>query len=511
MKSVFTTGMRNSIVIPKSKIKDDIVPSIEYTTKFDDTLNLEGNSGIINGNYGSMYLESMPEFQNLRDIIVYYRIIENYPDVAKAIMHIELEIFPPDPSNNYYIDIEFDSRSKVPKNTQQRIVEEFRSIINMVDTAYGCERLFHIWYVDGRCCLYKVIDNEYPNKGILDIQVIDPINLFPIKVVEPTMINGVEKIKIVEEFYVYQPNSTNSLTPYYSSISKQNIQIDKDLITYNHSGHRNSSLGYLHSAIKPVNVLSMVEDAAVIYRIARAPERRVFYVDVGSLPTKSANAYLQQVIRENSSKISYDAKFGEIKSTKQNSLPMLEDLFLPRREGSKGTEVDTLQGGQQLGEINDIEYFQKKLRQSLYVPMSRFEEETMTQFGLSTNTAELSRDEMLFHKFANKLKRQHFKLYLDLLKTQCILKGIIKPIDWEQLQYDISPIFPKSNLIERQMELNKIQTEVDILRDVSDYIGKFYTNTEIHKIVLGRSNEEIEEYKRNVSLEKDSGIIVEED
>lgn len=501
--SIKVTGFEDAIYIPKTKEnKSAKIPEIEYTTEFDQTLSLDKSTTIVHsyGGVFSRFVDSGIEFSSLKDLIEHYRTIEFYPDLAKAIQHIIMEIFPVD-IHDKYVDITFKEDSTIPEKIKTTVHKEFDRLYDIVDNAIGLESLFHSWYVDGRMALYKVIDTKKQKDGIINVQQLDPTNLFPVTLVEDVRVGRINKTKVNSSFFVYKPdNGFSQSIGRAGRIYSSQIQLDRELVTFVASGLRDSSVGYLHPCVKPVNALMMLEDAAVVYRIAHAPERRVFYVDVGSLPTKAADAYLKQVIRENAVQMKYDASTGTVQSRKKNVMSMLENIYLPRREGGKGTEVTTLPGGANLDQIADLEYAKRNVRQATNVPLSRFDDaSSMSGLGFAARSMELSKDEMVFSKFVRRLKKQFFSLFFDLLKTQLVLKNVAKSSEVDNILSDIILVYPTSNMIEREIQLNNIEQQVQIMTQLDGYVGKWWTPNEVHKQIFGRTDEDILKFNEDLA------------
>lgn len=495
------TGFEDVIYIPKEKGKKNVIPDIQYTTEFDQTLNLDSNTTIIQSVHGmySRYVDSGLEFSNLKDLINNYRAIEYYPDVAKAIQHIIMEIFPVDISDKY-VSINFKDSSTIPENIRKKTFEEFDYLYNLVDEAIGVELLFHSWYVDGRCAVYKIIDTKNPKNGIINVSQLDPLNLFPIAVVETIQAGQLQKIKVTGEYFVYKPTTNISKNISYGRyMSSNQLRLDKNLVAYQASGLRDDIVGYLHPCVKPVNIMVQLEDSAAIYRIARAPERRIFYVGVGDLPPKAADEYVKRVIKENATQMSFDTETGSIKSKKRNVLSVLDDIYLPRRDNGRGTEVSTLPSGANLDQIADIEMFRRNVRQATNVPLSRFDDQSSpSMLGFAARALEASKDEMVFGKFTKKLKKQFFKLFLDLLKTQLIFKNIVKENEADDFMSDIELIFPISNMMERQIMLNNIEQQANIMSTLDNFVGKYWSMDDVHRQIFGRTDEEIKKF--NIDL-----------
>ena len=366
--------------------------------------------------------------------------------------------------------------------------------------------IFRRWYVDGRMFYHKIIDRESPIKGITELKYIDPRKIKKIREVRKKRPDGPVPygLSVVDEFVEYFVYNEKGVS---GSTSGVGIKIATDTIAFCPSGlidqNKNMVLSYLHKAIKPVNQLRMIEDAAVIYRIARAPERRIFKIDVGNLPKIKAEQYLRDVMARYRNKLVYDAATGEIKDDR-NYMSMLEDFWLPSREGGRGTDITTLPGGQNLGEITDIEYFRSKLYRSLNVPISRLESSSGFNMGRSS---EITRDELKFTKFVQRLRKKFTELFNDIMRTQLILKGIINEDDWytvrDHLQYD----FLQDGHFAELKQTEMLRERLALANEMRDYIGKFFSVEYVRKNVLKQNDREIETMDKQIKNEIDDGII----
>jgi hypothetical protein len=357
--------------------------------------------------------------------------------------------------------------------------------------------IFRKWYVDGRLPYHIIIDDKSPKNGIKELRYIDPTMLRKVKEIEEKKDTktGAMIITKQQEYFLFQDNKMNA--------SGQGIKIHPDAICYATSGMldptRKRILSYLHKAIKPVNQLRMMEDSLVIYRISRAPERRIFYIDVGNLPKGKAEEYLKGIMSQYRNKLVYDAKTGDIKDDRKH-MSMLEDFFLPRREGGRGTEISTLPGGENLGQIDDIIYFQKRLYKALNVPISRLEQEQQFTLGRST---EISRDEIKFKKFIDRLRKRFSDLFNQLLKTQLMLKGIITAQDWAEWKSYIAYDYIEDNYFAELKESEMMRERFDMLGTVDEYAGKYVSIEWIAKNVLKMDDEAIKEMEKQIKAEKE--------
>ena len=379
------------------------------------------------------------------------------------------------------------------------------------------------WYVDGRLYYLKVIDQKKPEEGIKEIRYIDPMKMKFIREEKKKNKNDYMNVKAnssqgiddkakmmtpeIKEYFVYTPKPSYPVGMVQSSGGNQGIKMSKDSVTYVTSGlvDRNKGLvlSYLHKAIKALNQLRMIEDSLVIYRFSRAPERRIFYIDVGNLPKIKAEQYLREVMGRYRNKLVYDASTGEVRDDRK-FMSMMEDFWLPRREGGRGTEITTLPGGQNLGELADIEYFQKKLYRALGVPESRIAAEGGFNLGRSS---EILRDELKFSKFVGRLRKRFAHMFTDMLKTQLILKNIVTPDDWESLSEHIQYDFLYDNQFAELKETEMMNERLGTLAQIEPYIGRFYSNQWVRKNILRQTDGEMIEMDDQIENEIAEGII----
>ena len=461
-----------------------------------------GVESIRAGGYYGTYLDLEGVANNEAELIKRYRDISMMADVDTAIQDI-IDDAIANQSDEDPVTLVTDKLS-VSDSVKEQIQDEFENLTEMLDFKNRSHDYFRRWYVDGRLYFHKVIDTANPKKGIRDIRYIDPRKITKIKEVKKEKNEqGVQFVKSVEEFYIFNDKGLASRPGQYKAETNDSaLKITKDAITYVPSGlvdqDKNSSLSYLHKAIRPANQLRMMENAVVIYRITRAPERRIFYVDVGNLPTNKAEQYLKDIMDRYRNKLVYDANTGEVRDDKK-FMSMLEDFWLPRREGSSGTSIDTLPAGQNLGQIEDVEYFQKKLYQSLNIPVSRLEQQAGLNFGRS---AEINRDELKFSKFVSRLRRKFGVMFDDLLKTQLILKNIITEEDWIDIKDDLMYDFAQDAYYTESKSQELLRSRVEVLNGMSSYIGTLFSKTYIQKKVLMLTDEEIESIEKDLQLEQ---------
>jgi hypothetical protein len=470
----------------------------EGGTSFTAPTSDDGAVDIAGGGFGASYLNTDGREKTDLDLIRRYRDIAQQSECDTAIEDIINEGIVAN-ERDIAVQIVLDNipySSKIKKT----ITEEFDEVLRLLKFEQKGHDLFRRWYVDGRIYFHKIIDQKTPRKGITELRYIDATKIKKVRKIEKEkdVKTGVDKIKKVQEFFLYNEKGLGSTG------ASQGIQIHPDAITYVPSGVIDGNggrvLSYLHKAIKPVNQLRMVEDSLVIYRISRAPERRIFYIDVGNLPKVKAEQYLKDVMNRYRNKLVYDATTGEVRDDR-NHMSMLEDFWLPRREGGRGTEITTLPGGQNLGEIDDIVYFQRKLFRSLNVPISRLEAESQFTLGRST---EITRDELKFTKFVQRIRKKFVPLFTDILKTQLLLKGVISPDDWKNIQEHIQYDFLADGHFAELKEAELLNDRINTLNQVEAYIGTFFSKTWVQKNVLRLTEIEIEEMQKEIN--KESGM-----
>lgn len=425
--------------------------------------------------------------------IVKYRNLAMQPECDAAIEDIVNESIVAD-ENSAPVELNMDDLDQSDK-IKKLITDEFEYIVKMLNMNWQGHDIFRRWYIDGRLYFHKIIDEKDPKSGIIELRNIDPTKIRKIREVkeERDPLTGTKMIKGVKEYYLFQNNTMSK--------SSQGLKISKDAICYVTSGvldpSRKRVLSYLDKAMKTVNQLRMLEDSLVIYRLARAPERRIFYIDVGNLPKGKAEEYLRNIMTKYRNKLVYNASTGEMKDDRKH-MSMLEDFWLPRREGGRGTEITTLPGGQNLGEIEDILYFQKKLYKSLNVPVSRLEQENSFAIGRAT---EISRDEVKFSRFVDRLRVKFSKVFDDILRTQLILKKIVSEDDWKKSKEYISYDFQKDGHFVELKEAEILRERVSTLNDLDAFVGKYYSEAWIRKNVLRQSEAEIKDIDKEIENE----------
>ena len=477
---------------------------------------------IASGFYGQ-YLDIEGVYRTEFDLIRRYREMALHPECDAAIEDVVNEAIV---SDLYDSPVEIELSNVNASDKLKKIIrEEFKYIKELMDFDKKCHEIFRNWYVDGRLFYLKVIDVKKPNEGLKDIRYIDPLKIRHIRQEKkkrgnsniPSISNLQNLGNItetsksfypeVEEYFAYTPQPNYNTGIIASSGGQKSIKIAKDSITYCTSGlvdrNKGTVLSYLHKAIKSLNQLRMIEDSLVIYRLSRAPERRIFYIDVGNLPKVKAEQYLKEVMHRYRNKLAYDANTGEIRDDRKY-MSMMEDFWLPRREGGRGTEITTLPGGQNLGELSDIEYFQKKLYRSLGVPESRIANDGGFNLGRSS---EILRDELKFAKFVGRLRKRFSNLFTDLLKTQLLLKNIVSVEDWEQISDHIQYDFLYDNQFAELKESELMNERLGLLSTIEPYIGKYFSQDYVRRKVLRQTDTEIADMDKQIQKEIKDGII----
>ena len=484
--------------------KKDSGGEITFSTPTPD----DGTIDVAGGGFFGQILDTDGRERTDLDLIRRYRDIAQQAECDTAVEDIVNEGIVAN-ENDQAVQITLD-RLPYPEKIKRKIRAEFSEVLRLLNFEQKGHDIFRRWYVDGRIFYHKIIDSKNPRVGITELRYIDPTKIKKVREVKTGLDKknkgvqaaaSVEMIEKIDEYFVYNEKGLGSAG---TSGTNQGLKISADAITYCPSGlidgNSGRVLSYLHKAIKPVNQLRMIEDALVIYRISRAPERRIFYIDVGNLPKIKAEQYLKDVMNRYRNKLVYDASTGEIRDDR-NHMSMLEDFWLPRREGGRGTEITTLPGGSNLGEIDDIQYFQKKLYRSLNVPISRMEAEGGFSLG---RASEITRDELKFTKFVQRIRKKFVPMFTDILKTQLLLKGVIAPEDWpqiqEHLQYDFLQDGHFSELKDAELLNDRIQT----LDSIQSYIGTFFSKEYVLKKVLRMNDADIDEMNQQIRKELDT-------
>ena len=466
---------------------------------------LDGSQPVVGGGYYGYSIDMDGTVRNEHELITRYREMVLQPECDSAVDDVVNETIC---GNFDDVPVELElSNLKVSEKIKKLMREEFQEILRLLDFDNRSYEIFRRWYVDGRLYYHKVIDPNKPRNGLIELRYIDPRKIRKVTEYDQKKPGELRAQDLNSQltqksadYFLYNPKGLRNST-------NQGLKIAPDSITYCHSGiqdlNKNMVLSHLHKAIKAVNQLRMIEDSLVIYRLSRAPERRIFYIDVGNLPKNKAEQYLREVMGRYRNKLVYDANTGEIKDDKK-FMSMLEDFWLPRREGGRGTEITTLPGGQNLGELEDVKYFQKKLYKSLNVPNSRLETETTFNIG---RAAEITRDEVKFQKFVARLRKRFGELFTDLLKTQLILKGIISIEDWEEYKEHIQFDYIADNYFTELKEIEIRNERMNEVNQMDPYVGKYFSIEHIRRQILKQTDVELKEIDKQIDQEMEEGLI----
>ena len=480
--------------------------------------NEDGNDHYMSSGFFGSYVDIEGVYRTEFDLIKRYREMALHPEADSAIEDIVNEAIVSD-SNDSPVEIEL-SNLNASDGIKNIIRKEFKHILDLLDFDKKAHEIYRNWYIDGRIYYHKVVDLKNPEEGIQELRYIDAMKMRYVrqqKKKKGDINNAVARLKSdnpmdydfpeIEEYFIYNPKSMYPTGNPAQTGASQGIKIARDAVTYCTSGlvdrNKGSTLSYLHKAIKSLNQLRMIEDSLVIYRLSRAPERRIFYIDVGNLPKVKAEQYLRDVMTRYRNKLVYDANTGEIRDDKKY-MAMLEDFWLPRREGGRGTEISTLPGGQNLGEITDIEYFKKKLYRSLNVPPSRMDGEGGFNLGRSS---EILRDELKFTKFVSRLRKRFSNMFNDMLKTQLLLKNVITPEDWDVMSEHIQYDFLYDNHFSELKEAELLNERLTLAQTAEPYIGKYYSQDYVRRKILRQTDIEILEQDKLIEKEIKDGVI----
>ena len=483
-----------------------VKPQTDPKQQFSQPQAEDGTQVVAAGGFFGSYLDMEGTAKTEQDLIRRYREIALHPECDMAIEDIVNEAITSN-ENRQSVKVVTDNLDYSSK-IKQAIETEFSDVLRLLQFNTRGHDLFRRWYVDGRIFFQKIIDAENPKNGIQELKYLDPRKIKKIRevrkrrpegMVSPTNINIADE---TVEYFVYNERGIQG------SAAIQGIKIAVDTIAFCPSGMIDQNkngliLSYLHKAIKPVNQLRMIEDAAVIYRIARAPERRIFKIDVGNLPKAKAESYLRDVMARYRNKLVYDASTGEIRDDR-NYMSMLEDFWLPSREGGRGTDITTLPGGANLGEIADIEYFRAKLYRSLNVPVSRLESSQGFNLGRSS---EITRDELKFTKFVGRLRKKFTELFNDLLRTQLIIKGVISETEWPMVRDSIFYDFLQDGHFAELKNTEMLRERLNLAREVRDYVGKYFSVNYVRRNILKQTESEIKKMDAEIKKEIEDGII----
>ena len=477
----------------------------------------DGNDHYLSSGFFGSYVDIEGVYRTEFDLIKRYREMALHPECDSAIEDIVNEAIVAD-TNDSPVKIDLDNLN-ASDGIKTKIREAFKFVLELLDFDRKAHEIYRNWYIDGRLYYNKVIDMKNPQEGIQELRYIDAMKM---RYVRKQKKSKDDKFRLanaqtdnpmdyempqLEEYFIFNPKQTYPTQSPAALGGMGGIKMTKDSITYVTSGlvdrNKGSTLSYLHKAIKSLNQLRMIEDSLVIYRLSRAPERRIFYIDVGNLPKVKAEQYLRDVMMRYRNKLVYDASTGEIRDDKKY-MSMLEDFWLPRREGGRGTEISTLPGGQNLGEITDIEYFKKKLFKSLNVPLSRIEGDGGFNLGRSS---EILRDEVKFSKFVARLRKRFSYMFNDILKTQLLLTNVITPEDWEVMEEHITYDFLYDNHFAELKEAELFNERLAMVATAEPYVGKYFSQDYVRRKVLRQTTEEIMEQDELIDQEIKDGII----
>jgi len=493
----FTLGTKDVVQVQSPEQPSFALP----TPAIDD-----GAVTITQNAYYGTYVDLEGSIRNELELITRYREMANHPELEMAIDDIVNEAITHDVTGRT-VDIVLD-KLKQPEAVKKKILEEFENILDMLNFGNLSDDLFKRWYIDGRIYYHVVVDEKKPKEGIQELRYIDPRKIRKVREVkkERDPKTGADIIKSIAEYYVYSDRGTTTQT--YGASVNTGLRIAPESIINVNSGLMDAKntfvISYLHKAIKPLNQLRMIEDAVCIYRISRAPERRVFYIDVGNLPRGKAEQYLKDIMVKYRNKMVYDANTGELRDDRKH-MSMLEDFWLPRREGGKGTEITTLPAGQNLGELEDVKYFREKLLQSLNVPLSRLQPSDGGMIGVG-RTSEVTRDEVKFTKFIIRLRNKFSQIFDHALRIQCVLKGICTTEEWETFKDKIYYDYKKDNNFTELRDAELLRERVSLLQLVDPYIGHYYSAEWVKKKILQFTDEDIQKMDKQMKEEADAGV-----
>lgn len=487
--------------IKRKQEEEKELPS--FVPKQDD----EGSLVLAEGGAYGQYVDMEGSVRTESELVSKYREMAQHPDIELALDDILNEAVVLDPKKEV-VTLNLDDLEQ-PDKIKKMILEEFDTVLELLEFNQHAYEIFKKWYVDGRIYYHVMIDEKKPAEGIKELRYVDSRKIRKVRTQKKRKVSKDSNVIIPakgEEFYIYNENGFGKTPtqPNYQDPTTQGIKIAVDSIVNVASGLVNTKgdmvLGYLQKAIKPLNQLKAMEDSLVIYRISRAPERRIFYIDVGNLPKMKAEQYLRDIMTRFKNKVVYDASTGEIKDDRKH-MTMLEDFWLPRREGGKGTEITTLPGGQNLGQMDDVVYFQRKLYKSLNVPISRLDPDQAFNFGRAT---EITRDEIKFAKFITRLRARFSELFSKILEKQLILKGIITSEDWAEFKANFKYEYSEDNHFAELKNTEILRDRISMLRDVDDYAGKYYSHEWIRRNVLYQTEADMKEIDEQIAEEQDN-------
>jgi Bacteriophage T4-like portal protein (Gp20) len=479
---------------PKKEIEQQQEPE---TKSFALPSSDDGAVTVQSGAYYGTYVDLDGVVRNEIELITRYREMAMQPELETAIDEIVNEAIVND-DHGHAIEVNLDDL-KQPESVKKKIRDEFDNILKILNFGNMGHEIFRRWYVDGRIFYHVILPEKDSRNGIIEVRYIDPRRIRKIREIQKTRDprTGIEIVNQVNEYYLYNERGM------IGGHSNLGARIAVDSVVNVNSGLMDSKramvLSYLHKAIKPLNNLRMMEDATVIYRLSRAPERRIFYIDVGNMPTIKAEQYLKDIMTKYRNKLVYDSSTGEIKDDRKH-MAMLEDFWLPRREGGKGTEITTLPAGQNLGELEDVKYFEKKLYKALGVPITRLEPQ---QGGILGRSTEITRDELKFTKFIQRLRNRFAQLFDDLLRVQLIAKGICTEEEWKEFKEEIWYDYKKDNNFNELKEAELLQNRLGILQVIDPFVGRYFSMEWTRKNVLQFDEDEIKEIDKQIAEEQE--------
>jgi hypothetical protein len=485
-----------------SRQENEIQQAVQQS--FSPPSNDDGALTITSAAYYGTYVDLDGTAKNEVELISRYREMAMQPEIESAIDDIVNEAIVQD-DDGRIIKIILDDLNQ-PEKIKKAIKEEFNTVVRLLNYKNMAQDIFRRYYIDGKLYYHIILDRENPTQGIKELRYIDPRKMRKIREVKKQKDErtGVEIMNVVNEYYIYNDKVTTGSSTNYGPVG---TRITTDSIVSVVSGLMDSRravvLSYLHKAIKPLNQLRMIEDATVIYRISRAPERRIFYIDVGNLPKLKAEQYMRDIMVKYKNKLVYDANTGEIRDDRK-FLSMMEDFWLPRREGGKSTEITTLPGGQNLGELEDVKYFEKKLYKALNVPISRLDPNS-TGFSLG-RVGEITRDELKFSKFVGRMRNKFSDLFDQCLRVQCVLRGICTDEEWKMFKEHIHYDFVKDNNFTELKEAELMNDRLSLLQQVDAYTGRYFSQAWIQRNVLRLDDDEIAMMQKEMEEEKEAGI-----
>jgi len=492
----FTLGNKDVV-----QVQNPEQPSFALPTESLD----DGAVTITQNAYYGTYVDLEGAVRNELELITRYREMANHPELEMAIDDIVNEAITHDVAGRT-VDIILD-KLKQPETIKKRIIEEFENVLKMLNFGNLSDDLFKRWYIDGRIYYHVVVDETNPKNGIQELRYIDPRKIRKVREIKKMRDpkSGAQIIQSIAEYYVYNDRAPSAQS--FTSEVNSGLRISTESVINVNSGMMDAKntfvISYLHKAIKPLNQLRMIEDAVVIYRISRAPERRIFYIDVGNLPKGKAEQYLRDVMLKYRNKMVYDAQTGELRDDRKH-MSMLEDFWLPRREGGKGTEITTLPAGQNLGELEDVKYFRQKLLNALNVPISRLEPQQGGMIGVG-RTTEVTRDEVKFTKFIIRLRNKFSQIFDHALRIQLVLKGICTSDEWDKFREDIYYDYKKDNNFTEMRDAELLRERLGLLQVVDPYIGRYYSAEWVRRKILQLSDEDISQMDKEIAKEDAAG------